>query len=54
MGRPVRLLLAGRLDWRHRDPFDRILAAQSIVENLTLVTSDTVFRELGGIDVLWA
>ncbi|HEX2704310.1 MAG TPA: type II toxin-antitoxin system VapC family toxin, partial [Candidatus Lustribacter sp.] len=28
-------LLAGDLDWGHRDPFDRILAAQAMVELLT-------------------
>lgn len=27
----------------HRDPFDRLLAAQSVVENAVLVTSDRVF-----------
>lgn len=31
---------AGALDWAHRDPFDRLLVAQAIVENLTLVTAD--------------
>jgi PIN domain nuclease of toxin-antitoxin system len=33
-------LLAGRLDWPHRDPFDRLLVAQAIVDGLTLVTAD--------------
>lgn len=33
-------LAAGGLDWEHRDPFDRIIAAQAVVEDLTLVTSD--------------
>jgi PIN domain nuclease of toxin-antitoxin system len=32
--------LAGRLPWHHRDPFDRMLIAQSLVENLRLVTRD--------------
>lgn len=36
-------LRAGSLDWEHRDPFDRIIAAQALVEDLTVVTSD---REL--------
>ena len=30
----------GRLPLIHRDPFDRILAAQALAENLTLVTAD--------------
>ena len=34
----------------HRDPFDRILVAQALVEGLTLVTSDaTVARYPGPI-----
>jgi PIN domain nuclease of toxin-antitoxin system len=32
--------LAGRLPWHHRDPFDRMLIAQSLVENFRLVTRD--------------
>lgn len=41
-----------RLPWHHRDPFDRVLVAQSSVERLTLVSSD---RRLGSydVDVLW-
>ena len=46
-------ILAGRLEWGHRDPFDRMLAAQSILEALPLVTSDRVFATLPGVDVLW-
>jgi PIN domain nuclease of toxin-antitoxin system len=32
------------LNWQHRDPFDRILAAQSQIESIPLVTADPVFR----------
>lgn len=46
-------LLAGRLEWGHRDPFDRMLAAQSILEGVRLVTVDRVFATLPGVDVLW-
>ena len=31
----------------HRDPFDRMLVAQALVENATLVTSDTFLEEYG-------
>ena len=31
---------SGLMVAKHRDPFDRLLAAQAIVEDLTLVTSD--------------
>ena len=37
-------LLAGALDWEHWDPFDRLLVAQAILEDATLVTSDDVVR----------
>jgi PIN domain nuclease of toxin-antitoxin system len=33
-------ILAGRLPWEHRDPFDRVLVAQAARRNLTLATSD--------------
>lgn len=31
----------------HRDPFDRMLIAQAIVENATLVTRDPLIRQYG-------
>lgn len=37
---------AGLLDWDHRDPFDRMLAAQARHEHLTLVARDPVFGAL--------
>jgi PIN domain nuclease of toxin-antitoxin system len=44
---------AGKLEWSHRDPFDRLLAAQAHVENLTLITSDPAFQTLPWVSVLW-
>lgn len=46
-------MLAGRLDWNHRDPFDRMLAAQSMLESLTLITKDAQFASLPGLSTLW-
>lgn len=46
-------LVAGSLSWQHRDPFDRFLAAQSMVEGIPLVTSDPVLRTLPGLDTRW-
>jgi PIN domain nuclease of toxin-antitoxin system len=43
---PVRLRHAevlARLASHHRDPFDRMLVAQALVEELTIVTRDPVF-----------
>jgi PIN domain nuclease of toxin-antitoxin system len=44
--------VAGFLPGRHRDPFDRMLAAQAQIENVPLVTADPVFRAFG-THVLW-
>jgi len=46
-------LLAGQLDWSHRDPFDRMLAAQAMSETLTLITRDPAFADLRGIATIW-
>jgi PIN domain nuclease of toxin-antitoxin system len=46
-------LLAGALRWEHRDPFDRMLAAQCMVESLVLVSGDTAMAGAAGVRVLW-
>jgi PIN domain nuclease of toxin-antitoxin system len=43
---------AGSFAWDHHDPFDRILAAQSQIESIPLVTADPVFRVFGTA-VVW-
>lgn len=35
------------LPFHHRDPFDRLLAAQALGEELTFVSADPVFRKYG-------
>jgi len=40
-------LRAGGYDVPHRDPFDRMLAAQSEIESLPLVTRDAAFVSFG-------
>ena len=44
---------AGEFNWSHRDPFDRLLAAQAFIENLILVTNDSAFGSLQWINTLW-
>ena len=44
--------LAGSLQLAHKDPFDRLLIAQSIMENLTLVTNEVMFDDFG-VSRLW-
>ena len=46
-------IVAGQLQWARRDPFDRMLAAQSILENVPLVTPDHAFDALPSVRVLW-
>ncbi|MCY4451897.1 MAG: type II toxin-antitoxin system VapC family toxin [Immundisolibacterales bacterium] len=43
---------AAHLDWDHRDPWDRMLAAQARLENCALVSVDEVFDGIG-IDRRW-
>ena len=45
--------LAGKADWEHRDPFDRLLAAQASTENLILITNDPAFETLPWVKTLW-
>ena len=33
-------ILAARLPWEHRDPFDRVIVAQAMRHNLTIATRD--------------
>ena len=53
---PVRsqhALLAGRFPVAHRDPFDRMLAAQAIVEGARLVTVDPAFDQFADVQTSW-
>jgi PIN domain nuclease of toxin-antitoxin system len=38
---------AGRLAIQHRDPFDRMLIAQALAEDLLLVSNETLFDNAG-------
>jgi PIN domain nuclease of toxin-antitoxin system len=40
------------LPMHHRDPFDRLLIAQSTIENLPIVSADSAFTQYG-IERLW-
>jgi len=43
---------AGSYGREHRDPFDRMLVAQAMVEGLVLVSMDEGMREMGA-EVVW-
>jgi PIN domain nuclease of toxin-antitoxin system len=44
--------LAGSLVHTHQDPFDRMLAAQALLEGLTVVSADVIFDEFA-VSRLW-
>jgi PIN domain nuclease of toxin-antitoxin system len=41
-----------KLPQHHRDPFDRLLVAQALAEELPVVTNDPAFRSYG-VKVVW-
>lgn len=48
---PAICIAAAMMDWSHRDPFDRLLAATAMHYNLPLISIDTVFD--GILKRLW-
>jgi PIN domain nuclease of toxin-antitoxin system len=55
---PLALTLAHAASLRnlprhHGDPFDRLMIAQAMAEDLTLVTHDRAFAAYDGLRVLW-
>lgn len=51
---PHHALHASLLDWSHRDPFDRMIAAIAIIEGTALISSDTAFDDLRNIERVWS
>jgi PIN domain nuclease of toxin-antitoxin system len=50
--RPQHAVMAGRLPGEHKDPFDRLLAAQAIVEDMAIMTIDKRIADMGA-RVVW-
>lgn len=46
-------IYAGALQWDHTDPFDRMIAAQAVIEGLPLVTADPAFSSFEPVQVVW-
>jgi len=42
-----------RLPVHHRDPFDRMLIAQALAEDVSVMTCDKEFRNYKGLEVIW-
>ena len=45
--------LAGNMAWEHKDPFDRMLAAQAQAEGMVLISCDKIFSGVPGLKTLW-
>jgi PIN domain nuclease of toxin-antitoxin system len=37
----------------HRDPFDRIIIAQAITEDMVLITKDNIIPQYKEVEILW-
>lgn len=42
-----------RLPLHHADPFDRLLIAQALAENMAVVTCDEAYKLYKGLKVIW-
>lgn len=49
---PLHAIHSGLLPWHHRDPFDRLLAAQSLGLGVPLISIDKVF-DWYGVERIW-
>lgn len=49
---PAHAEKAGYLDHKHKDPFDRMLIAQALVEGLVIISNETLFDQFG-VPRLW-
>ncbi len=47
----IHAITAARLPTPHRDPFDRLLAAQSLIEDIPVVTPDQAMAALGAATI---
>jgi PIN domain nuclease of toxin-antitoxin system len=41
------------MPFHHRDPFDRLLISQSLVENVPILSADSAFDAYAGVTRLW-
>jgi PIN domain nuclease of toxin-antitoxin system len=49
----AQVIRSGQLPWYHRDPFDRLLAAQTLELGISLLSKDAVF-DAYGVRRLWS
>jgi PIN domain nuclease of toxin-antitoxin system len=49
---PLQAIRSGLLPFHHRDPLDRMLAAQSLELGVPLISADTIFDRYG-VERIW-
>jgi PIN domain nuclease of toxin-antitoxin system len=49
---PLHAIRSGLLPFHHRDPFDRLLAAQSLEMGIPLISIDAIFDRYG-VERIW-
>jgi len=46
-------IVVNEMPWRHKDPFDRVIIAQSIVYNMPVISADVVFDAYEKLVRIW-
>jgi PIN domain nuclease of toxin-antitoxin system len=46
------LINVAALPFHHKDPFDRLIISQSIIENIPIISSDNIFSKYD-IEIIW-
>ncbi len=46
-------IVVNQLQWKHKDPFDRIIIAQSIANQIPIISYDITFDEYDKIQRIW-
>ena len=49
---PAHVLAVLKLPFKHRDPFDRLLIGQALVENMKFISNEALFLRYG-VDRIW-
>ena len=47
------MIMAGFMDWEHRDPWDRLIAAMALDRGAVLISADGVFDRISGVQRIW-
>lgn len=47
------MIAATQVDWDNRDPWDRIIAAQALSLDVPLISADSAFDDVPGLERVW-